>query len=59
MNNDPAKWYGPFYYNKRFKNYCTKIESFIRGTFNMASPYAILIFIVIIASIVITAVFSI
>jgi uncharacterized membrane protein len=60
MNNDPAKWYGPFYFNKKDSRIIVpKLNPSLGGTFNMASPYAILIFIVIIASIVITAVFSI
>ena len=60
MNNDPAKWYGPFYFNKKDSRIIVpKLNASLGGTFNMANPYAILIIVVIIVSIVITSLLSI
>jgi len=59
MNNDPAKWYGPFYYNKKDPRIIVpNLNASLGGTYNWANPYAILILIVIVVSIVITAVLS-
>ena len=59
MNNDLAKWYGPFYFNKRDSRIIVpKLNASLGGTFNMANPYAILIVVVIVVSIVITALLS-
>jgi uncharacterized membrane protein len=59
MKNDPAKWFGPFYFNRKYPGIMVpKMNPALDGTFNMASPYAILIVIAIIASILITAIFA-
>ena len=59
MKNDPAKWYGPFYFNRKDPRIMVpKINPALGGTFNMANPYAILTVIAIIASILITAIFA-
>jgi uncharacterized membrane protein len=59
MNNDPAKWYGPFYFNRKDPRIMVpKTNPAQGGTFNMANPYALLIVIVIIAAIVTTALIS-
>ena len=56
MNNDPGKWVGPFYFNKEDSRIMVpKLNPSLGGTFNMASPYAILIIIVIVSAIIITA----
>lgn len=56
MNSDSAKWFGPFYYNKNDARIIVpKINPSLGGTFNMASPYAILILVLIIASIIVSA----
>jgi uncharacterized membrane protein len=58
MNNDPGKWFGPFYFNKEDSRIMVpKLNPSLGGTFNLASPYAILILIVIIATIIITALY--
>lgn len=60
MNSDSAKWFGPFYFNKNDSRIIVpKINPSLGGTFNLASPYAIIIIIVIVASIVITSLYSI
>jgi uncharacterized membrane protein len=59
MKNDPAKWYGPFYFNRKDPRIMVpKINPALGGTFNMANPYALFIVIVIIAAIVTTALTS-
>lgn len=57
MNHDSAKWFGPFYFNKNdARIIAPKINPSLGGTFDLASPYAIIILIV---SIVVTALYSI
>jgi len=59
MNNDPGKWFGPFYFNKEDSRIMVpKLNPSLGGTFNLASPYAILILIVILATIIITALYG-
>jgi len=59
MNNDPGKWFGPFYFNKEDSRIMVpKLNPSLGGTFNFASPYAILILIVILATIIITALYG-
>jgi len=59
MNNDPGKWFGPFYFNKEDSRIMVpKLNPSLGGIFNMASSIAILILIVIVASIIISALFS-
>lgn len=59
MSSDPGNWYGPFYFNRKDSRIMVpKINPSLGGTFNLASPYAIVILIVLIASIVITAIYS-
>jgi uncharacterized membrane protein len=58
MNNDPGKWFGPFYFNREDSRIMVpKLNPSLGGTFNLASPYAILIIIVLFAVIIATAVF--
>lgn len=58
MNNDPGKWFGPFYFNKEDSRIMVpKLNPSLGGTFNMASPYAIVILLVIALSIVLTAIY--
>jgi uncharacterized membrane protein len=58
MNNDPGKWFGPFYFNKDDSRIMVpKLNPSLGGTFNMASPYAILILLVLALSIILTAIF--
>lgn len=58
MNNDPGKWFGPFYFNREDSRIMVpKLNPSLGGTFNLASPYAIMILIVIFATIVITALY--
>jgi uncharacterized membrane protein len=60
MSNDVAKWYGPFYFNKNdLRIIVPKMDPSLGGSFNLASPYAILILLVIVAIIFATAIFSI
>jgi uncharacterized membrane protein len=60
MNNDVAKWFGPFYFNKNESRIIVpKMDPSQGGSFNMASPYAILILLVIVALIAVTATYSI
>ncbi len=55
MRNDPAKWYGPFYINKNDKRIMVpKIDPSLGYTFNMGSPYALLILVLIVALIIIS-----
>jgi uncharacterized membrane protein len=57
-NNDPGKWFGPFYFNKEDSRIIVpKLNPSLGGTFNMASPYSILIIIVILGVIITTALF--
>jgi uncharacterized membrane protein len=59
MNNDPVKWYGPVYFNRKDPRIMVpKLNPALGGTFNLANPYALLILIVIIAAIVATALIS-
>ena len=56
MNNDPDKWFGPIYFNKEdSKIMVPKLNPSLGSTFNMASPYAIRIIVVIVSAIIITA----
>lgn len=60
MNNNLAMWYGPFYFNKNDSRIIVpKMDPSQVGSFNMASPYAILILFVIVAIIFATAIYSI
>jgi uncharacterized membrane protein len=60
MNNDSGNWYGPFYFNRNDSRIMVpKINPALGGTFNLASPYAIVIIFAIIASIVLTSLYSI
>jgi len=59
MKKDPVNWYGPFYFNRKDPGIMVpKMNPSLGYTFNMANPYAILIVIAIIASIIITAIIS-
>ena len=56
MNNDPGKWFGPFYFNKDDSRIMVpKLNPSLGGTFNMASPFAIVIIVVIVAAIIVSA----
>lgn len=58
MNNDLSKWYGPFYFNKSDSRIIVpKLNSSHGGSFNMASPFALLILVLIICAIIVTALF--
>jgi len=60
MNKDVTKWYGPFYFNKGDSRFIVpKMDPSQGGSLNMASPYAVLILLAIVATIIITAIYSI